>query len=424
MDKFAPLGAGLILLLQSACTSTPPLSHVTNNTPFGENISVNDVVKRVKCELADAIIKIDDDDAMKEKKGEKTQFKWLDSWTAKADLTLQVNETGGITPNVTFSQPLKNAFSGESGPSNVLFSTGQAGPTSTVTAIPQSFNLGIGATYSGQAFRTETVSFALSLRELKTWRRDGRGKVEKVCLRRMGTDLADNLDLGSWIDAALVPVVEGDLAVGNHARPNVTPVPSTRLYDELSGEDKARADYYRQVGKNAADDATKSAQQAWATLRQAENSEKLKDLDKKKIIMKIHTLAKWAAEAAIAATLAKNNIENSNPDELEDNAVQADMNAENAARYAAMANRIANPDPPVDSLSHSLNFIVTIGVSASPNWILLQWKGPANVGNVATYSGIRTHTLSIALGSPGAGGNAEANRVLNNESLRQAIQSP
>jgi hypothetical protein len=145
------------------CTA-PPLSHVINNAPFGGDISVEDVVLRVKCELADSVVK-----KMKEQ-----NLKWLENWVAKADLTLQVNESGGITPNAVFTQPLHNVFNLGSGPSSVSLPRGN--PGTTVSATSQSFNVGIGATYSNQVFRTETLSFAVSLSELKAWRERGKGR--------------------------------------------------------------------------------------------------------------------------------------------------------------------------------------------------------------------------------------------------------
>jgi hypothetical protein len=414
-------GVGLAIALQGTACSVPPLWDATNNAPFGREISVDDVVVRVKCELADALSR-----RMDEKK-----FKWLESWTAKADLTLQVDEGGGITPSVSFTQPLKNAFNLGSGPSSVAFPSGAPGTSTGATA--QNFSIGIGATYSGQVFRTETVSFALSLSELRAWREIGSGK-DISCAPAGSTDLQGNLDLKSWIGAALVPVEEGDLALGIHPDPG-SQVKSSPAGGGPSGlvltdEEKAWIAYYQAAAKNASDQATKSAQQAWATLRQARRSAVLGERVKRKI----YELANAASQAAMHAAAA-NRIANPPKDERGDqtlpsqqnaqtSAAGADRNAEAAALDASAAALAANPNAPIDSISHSLNFIVAVGGSVSPNWTLLQWKGPANLGSLASLSAIRTHTLSVALGSPAAGGNSEANRVLNNDAFRQAIQAP
>jgi hypothetical protein len=103
--------ATLVIALGNCACTVPPLWSVINNAPNGPPISVDEIVQRVKCELADAL----------RQKMEEKNLKWLKSWTAKADLTLQVNESGGITPNVTFTQPLHNAYNLRSGPASVAF---------------------------------------------------------------------------------------------------------------------------------------------------------------------------------------------------------------------------------------------------------------------------------------------------------------
>ncbi len=55
-------------------------------------------------------------------------------------------------------------------------------------------------------------------------------------------------------------------------------------------------------------------------------------------------------------------------------------------------------DPPVNSVLHSLMFVVTYGGGVSPSWTLIQWKGPALNGSMASVQGMRTHSLQIALG--------------------------
>jgi hypothetical protein len=71
-------------------------------------------------------------------------------------------------------------------------------------------------------------------------------------------------------------------------------------------------------------------------------------------------------------------------------------------------------DPPLDSLLHSVSFVLTYGASATPNWTLLQWKGPSPSGaSTFAAAGQRTHVLNIALG-PNAG---EQNRLIQNQTV-------
>ena len=85
--------------------------------------------------------------------------------------------------------------------------------------------------------------------------------------------------------------------------------------------------------------------------------------------------------------------------------------------------RSALPDPPVDALTHSIQFIVNYNAGISPNWSLAVWRGPVagglgsggggsgggsgsggsgsgGVGSLASAGGQRQHTLNIAAGPP------------------------
>jgi hypothetical protein len=102
--------AGLLSLLASACTAPPPLTAAMNNYPYAAKIPIDDIVQRVKCDLTAALYK------KVFKSSERDRLTWMQNWTAKADLTLEANESGGITPNVAFIQPLHNAFFLGAGP--------------------------------------------------------------------------------------------------------------------------------------------------------------------------------------------------------------------------------------------------------------------------------------------------------------------
>jgi hypothetical protein len=294
-------------------------------------------------------------------------------------------------------------------------------PGNSVGASQQNFNLGFGATYSGQVFRTETVSFTLSLQDLKEWRLQGPGKTI-FCAPVGSTDLQGSLDLKAWIDSALEPVSAGDLEAGIH------PAPGSGAKPPAAGGGAARSEteekgvpYFKEYAKNSASDAVKSAQQANATSRQAMIADFLGRKVKRKI-------AKFALEASNAAIYAHEAYDEAMNETSRERALvlarSAAENAEAASRYASAAKLLANPDPPIDSLSHALNFIVTVGAGISPNWALVHWKGPATLGNLVAFSGMRTHTLNIAMGSPAAAPSTDVARLLNNQAFRQAVQSP
>lgn len=78
----------------------------------------------------------------------------------------------------------------------------------------------------------------------------------------------------------------------------------------------------------------------------------------------------------------------------------------------------ADPDPPINSLSHSVQFIVAYGAGITPNWVLLQWRGPSTSGSLASLGGGRTHTLNLTLGPS----KDEQSRSLQTLAIQQIFQ--
>ncbi|MGA7327272.1 MAG: hypothetical protein WBX25_22985 [Rhodomicrobium sp.] len=174
--------------------TTPPLSQATGteNSP----IFIRDVVQRVKCELSDAF----------DKKTSQPQFLWLADWTAHVDLTLSINDNAGLSAGVTHTD-----FTGKS--------IARGFPLTS-----QFFTVAAGANLSGQAIRSETVSFTVALDELKMWRRhidriesDPKFPPEqKICNFSSAIGVTGNLGLGEWVDSAFYPAEIGQLQAGIH----------------------------------------------------------------------------------------------------------------------------------------------------------------------------------------------------------------
>ena len=164
----------------SGCSTVPSLDAASGAAPQETNILIADVVRRVKCEIADAF-----DDKLGDR-----NFDWLWNWTAKVDLQLQVNETAGATPSATYTHYYPN----------VLVYSASAG---LLGYIQQTFTLTGGVNYNTQAQRAETVSFTLPLQEVKNWRAGLGG--DESC-RAAGRELRGNLGLKEWVDSALYSV--------------------------------------------------------------------------------------------------------------------------------------------------------------------------------------------------------------------------
>ena len=208
MGKLSTSIAMVCISSLSACITTPPLEQATG-TPYSD-IMIKDVVQRVKCELAYAF----------DKKTEERDFLWLASWTAHIDLTLEINDSAGITPNGSYTSFGPNAVNRAAGPSAFP-------PTAARSIVPQFFTFGAGATLNSQAVRTETLSFTLALDELKDWRRkqeliesDPSFPIEnRVCNPEWRSGVLGSLGLQEWVDSAFFPVQAHALEAGIHPQP-------------------------------------------------------------------------------------------------------------------------------------------------------------------------------------------------------------
>ncbi len=199
LSFFVPICASFL----PGCMSAPPLSQATGAEH--SEIMIKDVVQRVKCELSDAF----------DEKTAQPQFIWLANWTAHVDLALAVNDNAGISPNGSYTKFHQSAVNSDAGPAT------QGGHTFPL--VSQFFTVAVGANLSGQAVRTETVSFTLPLDELKMWRQE-RDRIEagwppekRSCNFPSSTGVTGNLGLKEWVDSAFYPVEKDhQLTAGIH----------------------------------------------------------------------------------------------------------------------------------------------------------------------------------------------------------------
>jgi hypothetical protein len=263
-------------LLAGGCVTVPSLE--------GNRIAISDVVERVKCDLADAL-------------PDPYKYPWMASWVAKVDLTLIVNEQAGLTPTVSFIDLRPNAI------------------VPGVGNIAQNFIFGAAAGVTTTAARTDSLSFSLSLVELR-YKRD-----QEHCKFAAGLGLDGELGLKEWVSSALEPVDRGVLTVGYHPR------------------------------------------------------------------------------------------------------LMATRSAKGKAKPPAPP---PGNDPPLDSISHQVQFVVGLSGSISPNFTLVKFRGPAQQGSLAALSRARTHTLAIVMASP-RGNKANTNDFATESfklQLQQLIQTP
>jgi hypothetical protein len=310
------------------------------------------------------------------------------------------------------------------------------------------FTLGVGGGLGTSANRTEILTFTVSFQELREF------KQRDECNLPWGIDVYGNLGLQEWVASALTPVESRQLIVGLHPPPGgkSLPAPLPRTGTGTGAELEAV------VGTNPADGAIteliSARNEAWDNSKRTGDFAKAAMAHAKKgNIPAAYKDASWVGRYAgkTADAVEKATHKAMEADELL--LIKADPNRSKkvdvlrksaalagddaaAAKKAVDALREAVPhDPPIDALSHSVQFVVAVSGSITPNWTLVHFKGPTATGSplaAGTYTA--THTLSIAMGPPAvaavAGGppsrtaGPEQNRQLDNMVIIQNLGQP
>ena len=489
---------------------------------------MDDVTVRIKCDLADAF-------------ASRTRGpSWLSDWTVKADLTLQANEQGGISPSGSYTKYQRSAVNAAAGSTT--------SPGTALGTVQQFFTLSLAANAGEQAVRTEVLSFSVSLNELGAWRRD-RGLLS--CDAPQRQELLGNLGIREWVDAALSPVERGVLLAGKHPAPNAGNKPSQPaivakpasiptasalvLYQSTSGTEKIEMDKLlgpelaaqvagmkspaglsADTGRKVVEAVTKVLPPPRPSVATATRDSLDADAELVSVNGNIETVHALVADLSgklararlttasyspvsttetvsrlrlvrsrIATDLAlaehvqaclvqqlcgeaygscsgfhdldgvggKDSRRGSatcvadvptcpGPEDVGVTGVlreracvkagigDADIAARLAQSYAATARSLTDfiqksvadavvetPDPPLDGLGHSVQFVVAYGASVTPNWTLIDLKLPGMNAPAVAISANRTHLLQLALGPTTAVVPTEQNRIITNQNL-------
>jgi hypothetical protein len=244
MHRLAPFLA--FFVVAAGCSAVPSLDDATGTSSsrgasdHSKNaVFIADVTRRIKCELAASFDeRLGLPHTLQRSSGAESGDEiptWLADWTVKADLTLQANEQGDISPSGSYTKFRRSAVNTAAGPT--------ASPGTALGTVQQFFSLSLTANAGEQAERTEVLSFNVGLKELKTWSR-GAGA---ACVADAQQGLLGNLGIREWIDASLGPVNAGVLQAGKHpapttaataAKPNFVSKPtslaSANLFDAAS----------------------------------------------------------------------------------------------------------------------------------------------------------------------------------------------
>jgi hypothetical protein len=397
---FGALGVGL-----SGCGWVTPYLHE-------DGFAVAEIVQRVKCELAYAVPDF---------RGQYPSggYQWMKYWTAKVDLTLDVNDQASVKPNASYTTPV----------------------------VGGTFTIGAAGEVTSQAQRTEKLSFTVSMKELVESRE------QNICELPRRAGLMGNLGLEEWIISSLAPVENRQLTIGFHQPPaakgSVVPIagPGTGASSLKGPESRAKrllnsAVAALQAGEANAAKAREYAQRARDSalkerFQQTYNLVERTNAYFEAATRQLDSAVDLAWKSGIADRDATTEAEKlSTADRtLQAGIAGAAKLASDAATKAkaigADAWALLPRDTPIDSIVHTVKFMVTVGASATPNFTLVQFRGPGLTTPFASASQIRTNTLDVVLGMPAnPGGKAlseEQNRQLLNiqfDQLRRTVVVP
>jgi hypothetical protein len=434
----------------SACVRPPDLQPIANSSATDQktspgSISINEVVKRVKCEIRDAIAS---------RFGKR--YAWFNKWTITADLSLTVNDNSQISPGLVL---------------NHQFLTGAI--PQRVSNFSQSASLGLGGQASTTAARTEIVSFSTSVKEIKEEFFD-KGETNPAatngyngCLPygAFPMDLTGKLGLKEWVDSALGPVTDpvgpnldrpllregfhqpakapsgGAAAKSSGAVAGAvgasglfdffkfkeqnqelftdkkqTPVDPAKIKEEKELEEKVHKigeqltalreaethiDENKAIIKTMADKKQVGeplSDSDYASLKMAQAG--LTDVIKRqKAALEAITAVLPLLRKACGCTSAKDA-----PKTIDQwmGPIQTLLETDRDRLIKAIP-KPPTPkyNPPIDAISHQVQFIIVFNASANPTWTMLNFKGPSPTsGSFLSGTDTNTHTLTIVMGEP------------------------
>jgi hypothetical protein len=354
-----------------------------------DGVAASEVVQRIKCELAVALPDV---------RGEYNPtkpFHWMKYWTAKVDLELQTTDTGVVTPTTTVLQPTLNLA------------------------------VGIGGMLKTEAYRSDKISFTLSVDELMSITYLG------SCDFARGRGLLGNLGLAEWVSSALGPVDSRALRVGYHQTPGKT----AQIFGPLGRISTKGAPSAEDIVIDARlNDALKKIKEAETNAEAARIAAiKAKEAARHGQVGETFTYARVAGDRANAseAAIEQANVmiwqqsvavfptKLQNVDKVTDRAKAVGQQTTNAKTAAGAAWDLLPHDAPLDSITHEIKFTVNVSANVNPNWTLVHFRGPGQNPPFANAGTLRVHDLTIVLGEPDTPGGKD----LSDEQRRQLLNA-
>ncbi|WP_457798716.1 hypothetical protein [Methylocystis sp. S23] len=172
----------------SACgTYTPDIMEAWGQKG-DEQIIVNSIAQRIRCEISEAVNTVLDDDLRdaRQFKGQTRLLEWLEKWGAQVTLTLSIDEKTNVNPGVVFNTPMIGA--------KTWFPAGISVPAS------QFYTLGLGGKFNSTASRIDKINWFYTVAEL---RKDRACTMDPIPGSYLIVD--SDLKLKDWLRAAVTP---------------------------------------------------------------------------------------------------------------------------------------------------------------------------------------------------------------------------
>jgi hypothetical protein len=394
----------------SGCVVVPPHDGLAR-------VRVDDVVKRIKCDIATAIL---------EKSNERSAdgkypFAFLTTWAAKLHLTVIVDDTAAVNPGATFIRTLP-----------------------TVKSTSQSFNLGVGAGITTEAVRQEDMEFLISFSDMvKEFSNPKKRELYQGCVFNDGLLLESDLGLADLVDSALKPIESKVLYPGNNIGPGAAPPPAP---EKLSPAGELGAITNKVQKRN------QFVILGFGLTNEAAEIETRTQNIMNNMVKPLYAIASASslASACLADVTQKYNKAVILSIGVSEGVIKYDTASSEASRQQALdavkedftgvidatnklfdsyskcaqqvqKNKLKVYDP-IDVISETVNFYVTSSGSVTPTWKLINVTAPL-AATFASASRKDTNTLILSLGRPvlTPDGGITASQAMNNQILASLL---
>jgi hypothetical protein len=386
-------------------------------------VNVDQVVRLIKCEMAQAVLAKTNE---RSEDGKSLPFRFLLQWAVKLHLTVAVDDQASINPGATLISPLP-----------------------AVGSVGQQRSVGLGVGFGSQAVRTEDYEYLMSFADLRDEfqaTRKNRPRAEKLykfCRLDRGLLLESELGLKALVDAALEPVrTEVLRAGGGNVGPGAAPTPQGKLPDP-AGEIFAIRERRKAIRRNFTDKGLKPPADDEATKIEAQTQAIINNVVKP--LYGLATAASFDSRCLAKITLNQNkaiissigvstNVAKYNQErdetlkddilekvtkDFKDTVSFANLMIDGYQDCATQAGKQDNKTyDPISTIGQTVNFYVTSSGSVTPSWKLINVTAPL-AGTFLQASRKDTNTLILSMGRPivAPDGSITASQAMTNQIL-------